>query len=117
METCARDLRRLETAVRTVGGSGHYDNLLQQASETVQTAGASGTLTPVRTFRLIEILTGPEAATALYREDKRRTSTRRGNRPPCQVTASGTLSPICASISAACLEPPPAARRTQPYAA
>jgi hypothetical protein len=73
METCARDLRRLETAVRTVGGSGHYDDLLHKVSETVQTAAASGTLTPVRTFRLIEILTGPEAATALYREDKRRT--------------------------------------------
>jgi hypothetical protein len=68
LETCARDLRSLETVARKVGGAGGYDHLLLQASDTVRAAAQAGTLTPVRQFRLIEILSGSEAAAALYRK-------------------------------------------------
>jgi hypothetical protein len=70
LETCARELRTLETVARKVGGAVKYDNLLVQASKTVQAAAGAGTLTPVRQFRLIEILAGSEAAVALYRKKK-----------------------------------------------
>jgi hypothetical protein len=69
MEMRARELRKLETVVRTAGGSVNYDALLLQASETVQAASAAGMLTPARKYRLVEILSGPEAATALYRKE------------------------------------------------
>jgi hypothetical protein len=69
METCIRDLRKLETEVRTAGGASGYDDLLVEASDTVHAAAAAGTLTPVRTCRLIELLSGPEAALALYRKE------------------------------------------------
>jgi hypothetical protein len=69
METCARDLRTFETMARKVGGSGSYDQLLLQASETVLAAAVAGTLTPVRKLRLIEILSGPEVAAAMYKRD------------------------------------------------
>ena len=68
LETCARDLRSLETVARKVGGAGGYDQLLAQATETVRAAAKAGTLTPVRTLRLVEILAGSEAAAAQYRE-------------------------------------------------
>lgn len=67
LEGCARDLRSLETVARTIGGAGGYDQLLQQATETVRMAAQAGTLTPVRTLRLVEILAGSEAAASLYR--------------------------------------------------
>ncbi len=67
LETCIRDLRTLETAVRPIGGSATYDALLVQASESVRIAAQAGTLTPVRKFRLIELLSGPEAAMAMYK--------------------------------------------------
>ncbi len=70
IEACARDLRTLEAVARKVGGSAHYDQLLTQASQTVRLAAASGLLTSVRQFRLIEILSGSEAAAALYRADR-----------------------------------------------
>lgn len=68
LETRARDLRSLETVARKVGGAGSYDHLLLQAAETVRVAAKAGTLTPVRTLRLVEILAGSGAAAAMYRE-------------------------------------------------
>jgi hypothetical protein len=70
LETSARELRTLETVARTVGGALSYDHLLLQASKTVQAAAEAGTLTPVRQFRLIEILAGSQAAVTLYRKEK-----------------------------------------------
>jgi len=66
LESCARDLRKFEMAARKAGDSNSYDRLLARASDAVLTAAAAGTLTPMRTYRLIEILAGPEAAEALY---------------------------------------------------
>jgi hypothetical protein len=63
LETCARDLRVLETAARKVGDPAGYDRLLRGASEAVK---ATGHLTPSRKLRLVEILSGPEAAEALF---------------------------------------------------
>ncbi len=69
MESCGRELRELETEARKVGGAATYDRLLMQASEAVVEAAATGTLTPVRKLRLIEILAGPEVAEELYRKE------------------------------------------------
>ena len=69
MESCIRELRELETEARKVGGAANYDRLLMQASEAVAEAAAAGALTPVRKFRLIEILAGPEVAEELYRKE------------------------------------------------
>lgn len=69
LENCTRDLRALEIIARRVGSPAHYDRLLAQASDAVLAAAASGTLSPVRKIRLIEILAGPEAAEALYRQE------------------------------------------------
>ncbi len=66
LEAGARDLRTLETAGRTVGSGDSYDRLLSQASETVREAVQAGTLTPIRGIRLVEILSGSDAAEALY---------------------------------------------------
>ena len=68
METRARDLRALETVARKVGGPAVYDQHLNRASDAVREAAKTGTLTPVRQIRLIEILSGPEAAEALYHQ-------------------------------------------------
>jgi hypothetical protein len=68
LESCARDLRSLETAARPVGGAGSYDQQLRQAAEKARLAAKAGTLTPVRMLRLVEILAGSEAAAALYRQ-------------------------------------------------
>ena len=68
LEACIRDLRALETTVRKIGGGSVYDALLVQALESVRVAERAGTLTPVRKLRLIELLSGPEAAAAAYRQ-------------------------------------------------
>jgi hypothetical protein len=68
LESCARDLRSLETAARPIGGAGGYDRQLRQAAETARLAAKAGTLTPVRMSRLVEILAGSEAAVELYRQ-------------------------------------------------
>jgi hypothetical protein len=67
-ETSARDLRTFETAARKAGGSAEYDGLLKQACEAVKAATNTGALTPMRRLRLVEILSGPEAAKALLRD-------------------------------------------------
>ena len=69
LETRARDLRALEMVARKIGGPTLYDQHLNRAADAVREAGETGTLTPVRQMRLIEILSGPEAAEALYRAE------------------------------------------------
>jgi hypothetical protein len=66
LETCARDLRTVETVGRKLGNPGKYDALLSSASTAVEAAVSSGTLGAVRAVRLVEILAGPEAAEAMY---------------------------------------------------
>ena len=67
LEDCARDLRILETTGRKLGGATAYDAMLIKAGEAVQTAAQSGCLNTPRAVRLVEILSGPEAAEAMYK--------------------------------------------------
>lgn len=69
LERRARDLRVLETSARHLGGAASYDRLLHQASETVCEAAKAGALTQAGKLRLVEILSGSEAAVALYRSE------------------------------------------------
>jgi hypothetical protein len=66
MESAARELRRLETMAGKPGDPAGYDRQLRAAADAVLTAADAGTLTPMRKYRLIEILAGSEAAEALY---------------------------------------------------
>jgi len=66
LETCARDLRKLDAAGRKVGRPDTYDRLLREALEAVRVATEAGTLTLMRRCRLTEILAGSEAAEILY---------------------------------------------------
>ena len=70
LENRARDLRSLEKAGRKIGGGDSYDRQLAQATDIVLKAAEAGVLTPVRRLRLIEILSGVEAAEALYDLDR-----------------------------------------------
>ncbi len=63
IEACARDLRRLETAGRRLGGGGYYDAQLAEAAALIRTLDAD--LGLADRVRLTEILVGPEQATAL----------------------------------------------------
>ena len=67
MEASARGLRALEGAARQFGHSVGYDQQLLHAADTVRNAFAAGTISLPRACRLLEILSGPEAAVALYR--------------------------------------------------
>ena len=64
-EDCARDLRKL-----AAGGAGNLATptyrmvLLRQAVETVRVATSAGVLTPMRQYRLVELLAGSDAAEA-----------------------------------------------------
>ena len=66
LESSARELRKLETMARNVGDPASYDALLRTASDAVLTAADAGILTPMRKYRLIELLAGSDAAEALY---------------------------------------------------
>jgi hypothetical protein len=66
LETCARNLRALETVARKLGGPSAYDQMLMQATQAVRAASGSGALSGVRTIRLTEILAGPDVAMAMY---------------------------------------------------
>ena len=66
LENCARDLRTVETAGRKLGTHAAYDALLEQAAEAVQAGANAGALSPIRAVRLVEILSGPEAAEQMY---------------------------------------------------
>jgi hypothetical protein len=68
LESCARDLRTIETAGRKLGSPAAYDALLAEASEAVREAAGRGNLGGVRAVRLVEILAGPDAAAAMYRQ-------------------------------------------------
>jgi hypothetical protein len=68
LEGGARELRTLEAVARKVGSPESYDRLLLQTSDTVRAAVEHGTLTPIRGLRLVEILSGPEAAESMYME-------------------------------------------------
>jgi hypothetical protein len=66
LENCARELRTVEIAGRKLGTHAAYDALLEQAAEAVQAGADAGNLTPIRAVRLVEILSGPEAAEQMY---------------------------------------------------
>lgn len=70
LETAARQLRELETEARAIGGGDSYDTLLRQATAAV-TGGASA-LNLADRVRLVEILSGPEAALAFLEADAKR---------------------------------------------
>ena len=63
MESCARDLRRLETAGRKLGSGDHYDTMLASTAETLR--DLPGELGLADRVRLVEILAGPDKAMAL----------------------------------------------------
>ncbi len=65
LEAAARGLRVLETEARAVGSGAIYDMLLKKAAEAIGSSAMLGRLAKVDQVRLIEILTGPEAAMAL----------------------------------------------------
>jgi hypothetical protein len=67
LEVSARDLRKMETEARKLGGATVYDTMLSRAADTVGAAEAAGALTSMGKLRLIEILSGADAAEAIYR--------------------------------------------------
>jgi hypothetical protein len=71
MENCARDLRSVEKAGRKLGNAATYDSLLAKATDALQAAAHDGTLSTVRAVRLVEILSGPDAAEELYKSAAR----------------------------------------------
>ena len=62
LEAAARGLRALETEARVMGGSSAYDRMLSQAAETIK---AENGLDRTDQIRLVEILTGSDAALAM----------------------------------------------------
>jgi hypothetical protein len=68
LETCARDLRTVETAGRKLGSPAAYNALLLEAETAVAVAAKGGSLSPMRAVRLVEILSGAEAAEKLYKQ-------------------------------------------------
>jgi hypothetical protein len=66
LETCARELRKLDIIAREVGGLPGFPGLLRQAAEAADIAAETETLTAVRHCRLIEILIGADAAEKSY---------------------------------------------------
>ena len=69
IEACARDLRRLETAARKLGSGEYYDGQLADAAAVVHRL--DGDLGLADRVRLIEILAGPQAATAVLTEGRK----------------------------------------------
>ena len=63
MEAFARDLRRLGTISRRLGGADQYDGRLEAAAASIQSMG--GDLGFADRIRLVEILAGPEQALAM----------------------------------------------------
>ncbi len=68
LETAARGLRALETEARRAGDTKAYDALLEQAAETVREMTERGEIDRVDGLRLVEIVSGPDAALALLGE-------------------------------------------------
>jgi hypothetical protein len=67
LEASARGLRLLDEAARSLGGGSIYDELLKHASETIGAARCADRLSLADRSRLIEVLSGPEAALAILR--------------------------------------------------
>jgi hypothetical protein len=88
LESCARDLRTVETVGRKLGSAPIYDASLAQAGAAVEAAADAGTLTHMRAVRLVEILSGPEQAERLYR----RTMVQPGAARSGHLSQSGALS-------------------------
>lgn len=65
LEAAARSLRVLETEARTIGSGTAYDRLLNKAAEAVGIRAMEGRIDLVDQLRLVEILSGPEAAMGL----------------------------------------------------
>ena len=65
LETAARGLRVLESEARAVGGGSIYDLLLRKAAEAIKADATRDRLTPVEQLRLVEILSGSDAALAM----------------------------------------------------
>ncbi len=66
IEASARELRSLENTARHFSDAASYDQHLDRMSEAVCSAFAAGAISLARACRLIEILSGPEAAIALH---------------------------------------------------
>jgi hypothetical protein len=62
LETAARNLRILGLEARVVGSGAIYDLLLRKATETVKDSAMRERLTQMDQVRLVEILSGPDAA-------------------------------------------------------
>jgi hypothetical protein len=65
LEAAARGLRVLETEGRVVGGGPTYDLLLARAAEAVEDSVMRDRLSRADQLRLVEILSGPDAALAM----------------------------------------------------
>ena len=66
LEASARELRALENNARQFSDSASYDLALRRSSDAVRHAFSIGTISVARGCRLIEILSGAEAAIAFY---------------------------------------------------
>jgi hypothetical protein len=65
LEAAARGLRLLESEARAVGGGSTYDLLLGKAAEAIKVDTMRDRLAPVGQLRLVEILSGSDAALAM----------------------------------------------------
>ena len=65
LETVARGLRVLETEGRAIGGGPSYDLLLTKAAEAIKDSTMLDRLSPSDQMRLVEILSGSDAALAM----------------------------------------------------
>jgi hypothetical protein len=66
LEAAARGLRVLESEARAVGGGSTYDLLLGKAAEAIKGNAMRDRLAPVEQIRLVEILSGSDAALAMF---------------------------------------------------
>ena len=65
LESAARGLRVLETEARVVGSGSTYDLLLGKAAEAIKDDAMRDRLSRSDQIRLVEILSGPDAALAM----------------------------------------------------
>jgi hypothetical protein len=65
LEAAARGLRVLETEGRVIGSGAAYDLLLNKAADAIKDSAMLDRLSGADQLRLIEILSGPDAALAL----------------------------------------------------
>ena len=65
LEAAARGLRVLEHEGRRIGSGPLYDTMLEKASEAIKGTAMRDRLTGADQVRLVEILSGPDAALSL----------------------------------------------------